>query len=75
MRVAASRFVERNSRKDLQIQPPRRPPTGGRDQLAVPFFHRPSFFTADIVDRPRFTSPRFLTDNSSFFPTAIFLFS
>ncbi|GFV58894.1 hypothetical protein TNCV_1826021 [Trichonephila clavipes] len=43
MRVAASRFVERNSRKDPQIRPPRRPPTGERDRLAVPFLHR-SFY-------------------------------
>ncbi|GFU50426.1 hypothetical protein TNCV_3906361 [Trichonephila clavipes] len=40
MRVATSRFVERNSRKDPQIRSPRRPPTGGRDRLAVPFLHR-----------------------------------
>ncbi|GFW97080.1 hypothetical protein TNCV_2697021 [Trichonephila clavipes] len=36
MRVAASRFVERNSRKDPKIRPLRRPPTGGRDRLCRP---------------------------------------
>ncbi|GFS98104.1 uncharacterized protein TNCV_3849811 [Trichonephila clavipes] len=40
MRVAASRFVERNSRNDPQNRPLRRPPSGGGDRLAVPLLQR-----------------------------------
>ncbi|GFX16690.1 transposon Tf2-6 polyprotein [Trichonephila clavipes] len=60
MRVVISRFVERNSRKDHQIRPPRRPPTGGRDRLAVSFLHRFQFYRRlrrDLIITPDETDP------------------
>ncbi|GFT91636.1 hypothetical protein TNCV_2200681 [Trichonephila clavipes] len=66
MRVVISRFVERNSRKDHQIRPPRRPPTGGRDRLAVPFLHRFPFYRR-LRRQAQIHFSSFLTVNSSIF--------